>query len=468
MRSVPQDSWAGSVEDHRARAAVERFLSHGAPTPDLASLHRHHLVTHAFAHAVDGAALCGGREATRHATAIHLHRKAELLPLVRAWRQAGIDVLAVKGFHLAEFVYASPAERLAYDVDLVIPEERSDDAVAVAERCGWTVHRRRDDSITNPYSHTTATLWRAGVILEVHRFVVHCSTRHAAVQRRLTAAAWRASRSVAFGDVDVRELDPCDAVIMGVVLNRAWSDDAWHLRASDYLDVRAIADLSGVTREDVLRRAAELACRTTLDIVLQRCDPWRSTLDLTPPPRLRRQAWNLRVVRERGLLAVEQAHRVARGWTTITTPQLLHTLRVKCLLQHNGGDVTTYLEKGLRSARVAVASERTLERAILASIWAARIVQPFGDRSRLRSIVLFDSLRELGVPATLFLATDSPTAPAWVRLDGRPAPLSFVGRVWDLPVVAIRTPGTPETPAAPEGFDQVPLSCGTAEQETVR
>jgi len=446
---VPEEPRPASSDDRRATAAVERFLSAGAATPDLEVLQRHRLVAYAAARAPDGATLPGGREAILHATAVHLQRKAALLPLVRAWRAAGIDVLAVKGFHLAEYVHASPAERPAHDVDLVVPEEHAAAAVAIAERCGWSAHRRREDSLTNPHSHTSATLWREGVVVEVHRFVVHASTRRAPVQRRLTAAAWRAARRVPFGDVDLHVPDPRDALIFGIVLNRAWSDDAWHLTARDYLDMRALADRDGITRDEVLHRAGELGCRSTVALVLERCDPWRSRLDLEPPTWARRQAWSLRVAHERGLLVVEQSLAATYGWTSFASPQLLRALRVRRLLRGDG-DVAAHLARWAPRAPVAGATERAIQRAIQASIWAARIVGPVGDRSRLRSIVLFEALRDLGVPATLYLATGHPAAPAWVQLDDRPPPLGLVGRSWDLPFVAIRHGGAPPPPSGPD------------------
>ncbi len=445
---------AAPTDDRREIAAVERYLVSGAPTPDLASLRRHQLVAYAAANAAAGAAPAGGREALQHASAAHLVRKNTLLPLVRAWREAGIEVMAIKGFHLAEFVHASPAERSAHDVDLVVPEARTAEAIGIAERAGWTAYERREDAVTNPHGHTSATLWRAGVVVEIHRFVAHASTRRADTQRRLTAATWAAARSAAFGDVDLRVPDPRDAVIVGIALNRAWSDDVWHLTARDFLDMRAIAVRSGIGRDDVLRRAEELGCRTTVALVLERCDPWRSRLDLTPPTWARRQAWDLRVLSERGPLALERALVASRGWSEAASPLLLHAFRVERYLRR-GGDVAALLDRapasdGAQASVGAPADERARQRAIQASVWAARIVRPFGDRSRLRSILLFEAWRGLGLPATLFLAGERPDAPAWLRLDDRPPPVGHVGRVHDLPTREIRTPGSPAaTPAPP-------------------
>ena len=85
--------------------------------------------------------------ATRHRIV-----KSQLLPLIKRWRDAGIDVLLMKGFYLAEFVYEVPAERFYGDVDILIHPKDTSQAKAIAEQgighlCILVVTRRHAERI---------------------------------------------------------------------------------------------------------------------------------------------------------------------------------------------------------------------------------------------------------------------------------------------------------------------------------
>jgi hypothetical protein len=421
--------------------AVARFLLEGAPRPDVETLLLHQLIPYAVNRAGDDDAIEHGREFALRATVRHLHVKATLLPLVAAWRERGIEVLVIKGFYLAEFVYPHASDRHYHDVDVLVPEGQAAEALELARELGWSIHARREDSITNPHSHTAATLWHTGVEVEVHRLVVHCSSPRDAVQRLITEAAWDASRELAWHDTSLRVLDPRDCLLMGLVLNRAWSDDRWHLKASDFLDMAAVRDRLGVSREDLLRRAAELGCGTTLRHVLRRCDPWSGRLELAPPAAVREQLWNLSIASERGLLTLERATEAARGsWFGLLYLPLV--LRVHFMLRSRGDPKVFLGRRGPTRREPRPLSERARQRVILGVLWAARLVRPFGDRNRLRSIALFDALRRKGVPVTLFLteSDSSHDAPAWVRIDDRAPPANVIGQVVDRQVEALSHP----------------------------
>lgn len=439
MPGAPTDE--ARARRRKGTDAVERFLLEGAPRPDVETLVLHQLIPYAVNRAGADDAIEHGREFALRATVRHLHVKATLLPLVSAWRERGIEVLVFKGFYLAEFVYPHASDRHYHDVDLLVPEGRAAEALEVAKELGWSIHARREDSITNPHSHTAATLWHAGVEVEVHRLVVHCSTHRDAVQRLITEAAWDASREQPWHDTAIRVLDPRDSLLIGLVLNRAWSADRWHLKASDFLDMAAVRDRFGVRLEDLTLRAAELRCGTTLRHVLRRCDPWSGRLDLAPPAPGREQLWNLSIASERGMLTLERATEAVRGsWFGLLYLPLV--LRVHFMLR-SGGDLKAFLVRRGRIQRESrPLSERARQRVIVGVLWAARLVRPFGDRSRVRSIALFDVLRRKGVPVTLFLAESdaSHDAPAWVRIDDRAPPANVIGQVVDRQVEALSHP----------------------------
>lgn len=55
----------------------------------------------------------------------HQEIKREIVPLLGAWRAAGLDVLLFKGFQLAEFVYPVPGARFHGDVDVLVRDRKS-------------------------------------------------------------------------------------------------------------------------------------------------------------------------------------------------------------------------------------------------------------------------------------------------------------------------------------------------------
>jgi hypothetical protein len=249
----------------------------------------------------------------RHA----LVRKATRELLAR-WHEAGITVLVTKGFALAEFVYPDPAWRLYSDVDLAIAVEHADAAAELAPAAGWTVLWRADTEVgvnsprgSEYQGHELLTLYHHGsdTNMDVHRRLVHNNDNRLArweKQEAITRAAWQASRATDFDGVPIRLLDPRDAALIGLVLNRSWSSDVFQLRLHDYLDLAFLAEREGVTREALEARARELGCERTLALFLERCDPYRKHLDLTPPTRAQLLRWGTILVAERGHRGAER------------------------------------------------------------------------------------------------------------------------------------------------------------------
>lgn len=67
----------------------------------------------------------------------HARFAAVLAPVLSAFRGAGIDVVLLKGSHLASLVYETPAQRPMMDVDLLIRERDIDAAVRILGDCGF-------------------------------------------------------------------------------------------------------------------------------------------------------------------------------------------------------------------------------------------------------------------------------------------------------------------------------------------
>jgi hypothetical protein len=404
---------------------LERFLVQGTP-PDAATLTRSRLEPYAYAQAPrDDASRAAHRAAFMTATARHLATKAVILPLVRAWRDAGIEVIVFKGFYLAELVYDQPAQRYYNDVDIVMRQRRWPEAERIARRLGWMVLWNRRDSLYRS-NHEEAVIERDGTTVEVHRLVIDCASPFDALQRRYTEAAWRASSEVSWEDTAIRVLSPADSALLGLVLARAWSGgDDWHLKPADYLDLRMLAERAGLEREALDRRAQELGCDRTLRLVLDRCDPWRGRLRLRAPTRRERRAWQWAVVGERGHLGLERAlaslARLPGTFVDVVAhaPRLLvarRRLRAGAPAGAGGAPVQA------APSPSRAASLRTKERVVRGVKWGARLLSFGKDPCRLRSYALFDALASLGMSVRLVEARadrgDGDRRHAWIELDG--------------------------------------------------
>jgi hypothetical protein len=382
--------------------AIERYLLHGHPLPSIHDLVATRLAPHAYLQLdADHPRRADLRPAFVAATARHLTTKATLLGLLTSWHRAGIDALPFKGFHLAEFVYMHPAERVYADVDILIRPERAQDALEVARGLGWRVPWERSASLYH-HNHEEAVLTRGGVTVELHRYVIDSLAPRAAIPQKMTQATWERARANTWEGTKVWVPDPVDAMIMGLVLARAWSGgDRWRIKSTDYLDASMLAGRGGFDDHDVRRRAGELGAARTLGLFLENCDPWGRRLRLEATTRWQRQMRYLGMVPERGHLSIawltESLFR-APGTALDTVRTLPRLWKWKRRLQHDPDQGAT---PGPTMTKRPATQLRDLERLVRGTKWGARLLQPTGDRCRLRSLALDEALREHGIEVHL-------------------------------------------------------------------
>ena len=389
--------------------ALSRFMVDASRVPDPRDLTEHALEALAYVRVPSThPEHSHWREAYLRRIAAHLSVRATLAPLVRTWREHGIEVLLFKGFYLAEFVYENPAERFYKDVDILVPEADAVTAIALAYKCGWTVRSRRTAVGSHPNSHMEAILERANVWIDLHRFVVHQdASPDDRLARRYTAAVWAASREVPWQDVTVRVLDARDSALLGLITSRAWSHDGWCLKVPDYRDLEVLAEREGLTRDALSARASEFGCPLTLRLLLDRCDPWRGHLDMTPPTRAQVRRWNRAVSLEHGPRS-RRSRLVPNGASIGGVVRALPGLMRARLLVARYRDAAALLEH-VRwrheggSELTSVSRLRVFGSVRLASILA----QPSGDRCLVRSVALFERLRAHGEPVRLRVGADA-------------------------------------------------------------
>jgi hypothetical protein len=405
------------------RSALETFIVEGAPLPDRPTLEQAHFAPFAYTTIdPDDCAKLIHRAAFTAATAIHLSNKATFLPLLRAWRDAGIDVIVFKGFYLAELVYEQPAQRHYNDIDVIMAPERWPEAQRLARHLGWTILWDRRSSLYDA-SHEEAVLERSGTVIEVHRFALDCTSTFDALQRRFTRAAWERSSEVKWEGTSFRTLAPEDSALLGLVLARTWSGgDNWRLKPADYLDLQTIADRFGLGRTDLLRRAAELGCTRSLDLFLARCDPWQERLSLRRPTPLERQRWNLAITPERGHLGLERTMASLTrlpGTLVDMVRQMPHLIRTERRLRQ-AGDAPPAEPPGGTVATTATL--RSKERIVRGVKWGARLLKVGRDPCLLRSYALVRALEAEGLTARVLEGrsrhADGERRHAWVRVEG--------------------------------------------------
>lgn len=397
--------------------ALARFLvGRPGPFPSVAAFRAAGVSGLAFVRAPDHPERSTLRKDFVDTSARHLAVRRAVARLLAAWRAADIEALAFKGFYLAEFVYGSPGERGYHDVDLVVREERTETACAIAEETGWrTVWRLRqpDDawSVRPPSydGHEVAQLRHAqlDVTVDLHRRLAHNTHNRlpfARAQQRLTAAAWSASRLQPWLGTEIRVLDPRDSVVVGLAVNRGWGSDAWRPKTRDYPDFAALVERYGLTRDGLRARARALGVPGTLDVFLDRCDPFRQRLRLEPPSWSAVRAINLRVAGERGWVDLERGAMAG-----------LDGIRDALVIA--------------RALPVVRAADRHLARGRLATDWPAAPpadpVRPLGSRAwRDLRRAIHRSLRVLRVPDARRRAVATLAAYALLRRRGAPVDLA--------------------------------------------
>src|SRR5690606_9811736 len=233
--------------------------------------------------------------AALRARAAHAAVKAQVVPLLAAWREVGADLLLFKGFYLAELVHEDPADRPYSDVDVLLrapgveDEELAARLADAAGRVGWRVAWLVNDTshIDRPgVAYERHELLRvehpkSGVIVDAHRHLVHGGVAVVGRKKkaRITDAVWEASQSVTVGGLEVRAPSYVDSALVGLVTSRSWADDAHSLRPHDYLHLQALMRAGGFGHAELARRARELGAVATLRTFLRACDPTRRALD---------------------------------------------------------------------------------------------------------------------------------------------------------------------------------------------
>ncbi len=352
----------------------------------------------------------------------HTRFRQQLLPLVSAWQEKGIEIAFLKGFRFAEFEYTHPSERFYGDVDVLIEPENASAMKAIAQELGWVVLYDSPD-FDSTTSHAAVLKSPDGLVsLELHGVVLQSTN---VFSQNLAKAFWDSSSTITWEGLQIRQLTPVDAVLC-MYLNRAWGD-YYGRKFHDILDVRVMIQKYGLTREELLTRARELRLELALRVAMRTCDPWnnilrlgrRSKLEvwwdaLCAFPNWRAFAWDLFWLRlkKAPVLLTD----VLEGWQLVR-------LAKKHLAKET--DLNLILEQFTPSPSpslqpIEIRSLR-LERGVR---WALRLTNQHINACVPRSLALFHALRREGLEVSFVSGVRRNGAKleghAWLELNGKP------------------------------------------------
>ncbi len=363
----------------------------------------------------------------------HQAIKQELVPLLAAWHDAGIEALLFKGFYLAEFVYPVPGSRFHGDVDLLLRPEDGPAALAIALRLGWRVPWKPKIPSGNT-SHELFALCMPGgaTAVDVHRWFIPQSRLVPNAIGRISQAIWEESEGRAWAGTEVRLPSPVDALLAGLVLNRYVKDGQGKSKSHDAIDFAMLTERYGITKDALKRRAAALGFPRTFAAFMEWFD--RANSGLCRAPTSRWPAWPSRMIALAECGFCPTPVLVTRflkfpGALRDVLKALPIVVRTRGVLRRKRD-----LREVLRSLTPDEVPSRRSEplnrlRAVRGIHWAVQLLPvPRGEgRCVLQSLVIYAALRRQGWPVTFVSGVrrtaDEFQGHAWITdEDGRVIP----------------------------------------------
>ena len=410
-------------------SSLEKFVmgDHNAPI-SVATLVNARLAGYAYRSIPEDHALREDlREPRRSLEIRHQLVKLQLVPLLKAWNDAGIKAMFIKGFWLAEFIYERPGDRGYGDIDVLMPEEQTQHAIQLAQVLGWKVVFNRRTS-ANLHSHEEAHLVSSDghVNIDLHRFVLqtiqlwgHYHPKH------LTNIMWASTIQQTWEGTTVWLPNPLDGLILNL-LNRA-RGDLWQRRISDLPDALAVIHHAQISREAFLARTKELKVTNTANTTLQTCDPWNNQISTTPPNVWQRIGLNIKTASEIGVYELEQIQfQVNRALNAINGlfTMLPIVLRVKRELKRQPDLYQIFQTLEQRYPAKTAANDAELIRLKRGTLLTFMILGPRQDACVPRSLALYLALNQRNIKVHFVSGVrrvqGKMTGHAWLEWRGRP------------------------------------------------
>jgi glycosyltransferase involved in cell wall biosynthesis len=114
--------------------------------------------------------LLGFQLSARHHSRVAELREASIDALIAAFASAGLPLILLKGVALAHVIYRSPAERPMLDIDVLIDDRFTHEAIALCQSLGWVFDTYSSD-FAGRHHHLPPARKRVGnttLMLEIH------------------------------------------------------------------------------------------------------------------------------------------------------------------------------------------------------------------------------------------------------------------------------------------------------------
>lgn len=161
----------------------------------------------------------------------------EISELIHCFHQNDIPVILLKGIYLSEFVYANIGLRTMTDIDLLIPKEKVEKAIEVAQTNGFIPDRPYLPDADGILHYHAPPMAKEGVAIELHWSL----TRSSILPGIDTTGLWKRSQTFLWNGVDVQALGLSD-LVLHLVIHAAYGHHFFH-------QLRSLYDLDLVIRK---------------------------------------------------------------------------------------------------------------------------------------------------------------------------------------------------------------------------
>lgn len=189
-------------------------------------------------------------------TARNMRLYQELGNLLRGLNEHNISVILLKGIYLAELVYENIGLRTMGDIDLLVPAEKLEQAISLAEISGFIPVRPLFPEADGLLHFHAPPMVKNGIILELHWNL----TLESNPARIETDEIWARAHRTTFQHRDVWTLNPND-LLLHLTIHAAYG----HLFVNQF---RSLVDLVEVQRK--------FSNDLDWDVIIQNCKDWHA------------------------------------------------------------------------------------------------------------------------------------------------------------------------------------------------
>lgn len=172
----------------------------------------------------------------------------EISELMRCFQQKNIPVMLLKGIYLSEFVYANIGLRTMTDIDLLIPKEKVEKAIEVAQSNGFLPDRPYLPDADGILHYHAPPMAKEGLAIELHWSL----TRSSILPGIDTTGLWNRAQTLQWNGVEAQALGLED-LVLHLAVHAAFGHHFFHQLRSLYdLDLVVRKFTNGLHWEEVI------------------------------------------------------------------------------------------------------------------------------------------------------------------------------------------------------------------------